>query len=84
MTDSHSRKKTPRSPARRTRSRKMRRRFWLEATVRDDRIHLQAGAPTKWFRTLRWVVLILVMALVIRFLPDLWQAIQVAIQTAPK
>jgi hypothetical protein len=35
-------------------------------------------------RDLRWVILIIVIALIIRFLPEVWQAIQIAIQTVPK
>ena len=80
MTDST----TPRKSARKARRKKARRRIWFEATVQNDHVHMQASAPTKWFRVVRWVILIIVIALVMRFLPELWQAIQVAIQTVPK
>jgi hypothetical protein len=30
------------------------------------------------------VILIVVVALIMRFLPEVWQAIQIAIQTVPK
>jgi hypothetical protein len=80
MTDSN----TPRKTAHKTRRKKARRRIWFEATVQNDRVHLQASAPAKWFRVLRWVILIVIIALIMRFLPELWQALQVAIQTVPK
>jgi hypothetical protein len=57
---------------------------WFQATVQNDHVHLQASAPTKWFRVLRWVILIVVIALIMRFLPEVWQALQIAIQTMPK
>ncbi len=75
---------SPKKPARKTRRKRPRRRIWFEATVQNDRVHVQATAPTKWFRVLRWVILIIVVALIIRFLPDVWQAIQIALQTVPK
>ena len=75
---------TPKKPARKTRRKKARRHVWFEATVQNDHVHVQASAPAKWFRVLRWVILIIVIALIIRFLPEVWQAIQVAIQTVPK
>ena len=84
MTDPGAHKKAPRPPARRMRAKKARRHIWFEATVRRDHVHVQASAPTKWFRALRWVVLIILITLIIRFLPELWQAIQLAVQTIPK
>jgi hypothetical protein len=79
---------TPKKPARKTRReprhRKPRRHIWFEATVRNDHVHVQASAPTKWFRVLRWVLLIIIIALIMRFLPEVWQAIQIAVQTVPK
>ena len=80
MTDST----TPQKTTRKTRRKKTRRRVWFEATVQNDHVHVQASAPAKWLRVLRWVVLVVVIALIIHFLPELWQAIQVAIQTVPK
>jgi len=80
MTDPTIPKKSPRKPHRK----KTRRHVWFEATVQNDHVHLQASAPTKWFRVLRWVILIVVIALIMRFLPEVWQAIQLAIQTVPK
>ena len=80
MNDSES----PRKSARKARRKKTRRHIWFEATVQNDHVHMQASAPTKWFRVLRWVILIVIIALIIRFLPELWQALQVAIQTVPK
>jgi hypothetical protein len=74
----------PKKPARKTRRKKSRRHIWFEATVQNDHVHVQASAPTKWFRVLRWVILIIVIALIMRFLPEVWQAIQIAIQTVPK
>ncbi len=74
----------PKKPAHKTHRKKARRHVWFEASVQDDHVHVQASAPAKWFRVLRWVILIIVIALIIRFLPEIWQAIQVAIQTLPK
>jgi hypothetical protein len=71
-------------PTRKTRHKKTRRHIWFEATVQNDHVHMQASAPMKWFRVLRWVILIVIIALLIRFLPEVWQAIQIAIQTVPK
>jgi len=70
--------------ARKMRRKKTRRHVWFEATVQDDHVHVQASAPTKWFRVLRWVILIIIIALIMRFLPEVWQAIQLAIQAVPK
>jgi hypothetical protein len=75
---------TPQKSTRKPRNKKPRRHVWFEATVQNDHVHLEASAPTKWFRVLRWVILIIVIALIIRFLPEVWQALQVAIQTVPK
>ena len=80
MTDPVAPKRSPRKP----RSKKPRRHVWFEATVQNDHVHVQATAPTKWFRVLRWVILIIVIALIMRFLPEVWQALQIAIQTVPK
>jgi hypothetical protein len=80
MIDSESPKKSTRKPRRK----KSRRHVWFEATVQNDHVHVEATAPTKWFRVLRWVILIIVIALIMRFLPEVWQAIQLAIQTVPK
>jgi len=74
----------PKKSARKTRRKKQQRHVWFKATVQNDHVHMQASAPAKWFRVLRWVILIIVIALIIRFLPEVWQAIQVAIQTVPK
>jgi hypothetical protein len=79
MNDSDS----PRKSARKVRRKKTRRHIWFEATVQNDHVHMKASAPTKWFRVLRWVILIVILALIIRFLPEVWQAIQIAIQTVP-
>ena len=75
---------TPKKSARKTRRKKQHRHVWFKATVQNDHVHMQASAPTKWFRVLRWAVLIIVIALIMRFLPEAWQAIQVAIQTVPQ
>jgi hypothetical protein len=75
---------TPKKPAHKMRHKKSRRHVWFEATVQNDHVHMEASAPTKWFRVLRWVLLIILIALLMRFLPEVWQAIQIAIQTMPK
>ena len=75
---------SPKKPARKGRRKKPRRHIWFEATVQNDHVRMQASAPTKWFRVLRWVLLVIVVALIMHFLPEVWQAIQVAIQTVPK
>ncbi len=58
------------------------RRF--EATIKSDQVQLQASAPTKWFRLLLKIILILLIALLILKVPELWQAIQTAIGALPK
>jgi hypothetical protein len=75
---------TPKKSTRKPRSKKPRRQVWFEATVQNDHVHLEASAPTRWFRILRWVIVIVVIALIMRFLPEVWQAIQIAIQAVPK
>ena len=75
---------TPKKSARQTRRTKQRRHVWFKATVQNDHVHLQASAPAQWFRVLRWVILIVVIALIIRYLPEVWQAIQIAIQAVPQ
>ncbi len=84
MTEPTTPKKSAHKTRRETRRKKTRRRVWFEATVQNDHVHVQATAPTKWFRILRWVILIIVIALIMRFLPEVWQAIHIAIQTVPK
>jgi hypothetical protein len=74
----------PKKSTRKTRRKKARRHVWFQATVQNDHVHVEASAPTKWFRVLRWVMLIIVIALIMHFLPEVWQAIQIAIQTVPK
>ncbi len=74
----------PQKPARKAHRKKPRRHVRFEATVQNDHVHMEASAPTKWFRVLRWVILIIIIALIIRYLPELWQAIQIAIQAVPK
>lgn len=56
----------------------------FEATVNNDHVDLRATAPTKWFRVVLRVLVILVIALVILKMPELWQAIQAAINVVPK
>jgi hypothetical protein len=75
---------TPKKSPRKLRSKKPHRHVRFAATVQNDHVHLEASAPTKWFRVLRWVILIVVIALIMRFLPEVWQAIQIAIETVPK
>ena len=75
---------SPQKTTHKTRRKKTRRHIWFEATVQNDHVHLQASAPTKWFRVLRWVILIIIIALIIHYMPEVWQALQIAIQTVPK
>jgi hypothetical protein len=84
MPDSTSPKKPASSTRRKTRRKKTRRHVWFEATVKNDHVHVQASAPTKWLRVLRWLIVIIIIALIMHFLPEVWQAIQLAIQTVPK
>ena len=84
MIDPTPAKKSTRKTQRETRRKKTRRHVWFEATVQNDHVHVQASAPAQWFRVLRWVVLVVVIALIIHFLPEVWQAIQVAIQVVPR
>jgi hypothetical protein len=73
----------PSKPARKTRHKKPR-QVWFKATVRNDHVHLHASAPTKWFQILRWIIVVILIALTMHFLPELWQSIQAALQTVPK
>lgn len=56
----------------------------FEATIHNDHVDLRASAPTKWFRVLLRVLVILLIALVILKMPELWQAIQTALHLIPK
>ena len=56
----------------------------FEATVNNDHVDLRATAPTKWFRVLLRVLVIIVIAIVILKMPELWQAIQAVINLMPK
>ncbi len=56
----------------------------FEATVNNDHVDVRATAPTKFFRVLLRVLVILVIALIILKMPELWQAIQAAINIVPK
>jgi len=56
----------------------------FEATVNNDHVDLRATAPTKWFRVLLRVLVIIVIAIVILKMPELWQAIQAVINVVPK
>jgi hypothetical protein len=56
----------------------------FEAIVNNDHVDLRATAPTKWFRVLLRVLVIILIALVILKMPELWQAIQAAINFVPK
>jgi hypothetical protein len=56
----------------------------FEATINNDHVDLRATAPAKWFRVLLRVLIIIVIALVILKMPELWQAIQAAINLMPK
>ncbi len=77
---------SPRKDVRRShvRRKKSGRQVSFKATVRNDHVHLQASAPTRWFQVLRWILVVLIIALTIHFMPELWQAIQTALQTVPK
>jgi hypothetical protein len=74
----------PKKPTRKLRRKKTRRHVRLEATVQNDHVHLEVNAPIKWFRVLRWLLIVILLALTIHFMPELWQAIQAALQTMPK
>ncbi len=56
----------------------------FEATVHNDHVDLRATAPTKFFRVLLRVLVIILIAIVILKMPELWQAIQAAINLVPK
>jgi hypothetical protein len=68
----------------RKRSKVARRNVRFEASVTGDQLHLRATAPAQWFRVLLRVLLIVIIAIVILKMPELWQAIQAAIQVMPK
>ncbi len=65
-----------------TKSRRPNVRF--EATVHNDHVDLRATAPAKWFRVMLRVLVIILIAVVILKMPELWQAIQTAIHLIPK
>ena len=69
---------------RKSRARITRQNVRFEATVNNDHIDLHATAPTKWFRVLLRVLVIIVIAIVILKMPELWQAIQAVINVVPK
>ena len=66
------------------RSKAPRQNVRFEATVNNDHVDLRATAPTKWFRVLLRVLVIIVIAIVILKMPELWQAIQAVINVVPK
>lgn len=74
--------KAPIKTARRLKTSRPNVRF--EATVNHDRVDLRATAPAKWFRIALRVLVIVVIAIVILKMPELWQAIQTVINTLPK
>ena len=63
----------PKKSTRKTRHKKTRRHVWFEATVQNDHVHVQASAPTKWFRVLRWVILIIAIRWLVRALKGLFR-----------
>ena len=56
----------------------------FEATINNDHVDLRATAPTKLLRVLLRVLIIVLIAVVILKMPELWQAIQAAINLVPK
>ncbi len=56
----------------------------FEATVNNDHVELRATAPTKWLRVVVRVLVIVAIALILLKMPELWQAIQAAINLVPK
>jgi hypothetical protein len=56
----------------------------FEAIINNGQIDLRATAPTKFFRVLLRVLMIILIAIVILKMPELWQAIQTAINLVPK
>jgi len=85
MAKSAERKRPDKAPIKTARrSRTVRPNVRFEATVNHDRVDVRASAPAKWFRIALRVLVILLIAIVILKMPELWQAIQIAIQAAPK
>ena len=89
MTKSPNRKPSPpadpkRPSARRPRAKSARPQLWFEATVKNDQLRMEVGAPTKWFRVLVRVLIVVLIALLILKMPEVWQAIQTAIGALPK
>jgi len=89
MTKSPNRKPSPpsdskRLSARKPRAKPVRPKLWFEATVKNDQLRMEVGAPTKWFRVLIRVLIVVLIALVILKAPEVWQAIQTAIGALPK
>ncbi len=79
MTDPRARKKISRRPARKTR-----RHVWFEATARRDHVHMQVNIPTKWLRLLVKILVVILITFLILKMPEVWRAIQMAINTLPK
>jgi hypothetical protein len=84
MSKSDERKRPIQATAAHRRSKVARRNVRFEASVTDDQLHLRATAPAQWFRVLRRALLIVIIAIVILKMPELWQAIQAAINVLPK
>ncbi len=83
MTDSHPRKKTPRRPARKARAKKTR-RLWFQAMAQRDHVHLQANVPTRWLSVFVKIFVVILIAFLILKMPEVWQAVQAAINALPK
>ncbi len=79
MTDPRARKKISHRPAR-----KARRHVWFEATAQRDHVHMQMNIPTKWLRLLVKILVVILIAFLILKMPEVWRAIQMAINTLPK
>ena len=89
MTKSPNRKPAPSSDSKRLAAKKPRAKparpkMWFEATVKNDQLRMEVGAPTKWFRVLVRVLIVVLIALLILKMPEVWQAIQSAIGALPK
>lgn len=70
--------------AKKSRVKRPPRRTWFEATAQHDHVRVQANVPTRWLRVLLKVLVVIAIAVLIVKAPEVWQAIQAAINALPK
>jgi len=71
-------KRTPQRPRKKGRSQNSMRVLKCQVKVQDERMRFNVSAPTKWFRTFAKCLFLVLVVVIIRMLPEWWQAIQTA------